>query len=421
MFTSSEWDECKWSKTVKRKASYNTVMSISFWNGVTSFLTTFAPLMKVLRIVDADKKPSMGFLYGELMHAKEDIKSVLNNLAKNYDPILEIIDTKMMGRLDTPLHLMAYLLNPYYHYKDPNLVLDQVVSDGVFDCLDVICQGNFDLMDKIMNVELPIYKTKGGVFGKPIAAKGCEVNDEKFDPATWWLNYGCGTPNLQRVAIRILSLTTSSSGCERNWSTFEGIHTKKRNRLDVSRLNNLVYVQFNSRLLNKRKWRKEKDVLLASEASKAREWIIPGLVDEEDEDVNGLEVEDGTSRVRELEEEDFESEEEEQVNENDIDFESDEERVLENYGEEEEDPLKVLVLQVNQLLQVAQKCQSTISESGPDGVSQPDLQAKNSLKVRRIIYKSFFFFFSLGNVISEVVNSMKDLMEFCTSHKIGPI
>ncbi|CAA0823530.1 hAT dimerisation domain-containing protein / transposase-related [Striga hermonthica] len=199
MFTSSEWDECKWSKTVNGKASYNTVMSISFWNGVTSFLTIFAPLVKVLRIADADKKTSMGFLYGELMHAKEDIKSVLNNLAKNYDPILEIIDTKMMGRLDTPLHLMAYLLNPYYHYKDPNLVLDQVVSDGVFDCLDVICH---------------------------------------------------------------------------------------------------VYVQFNSRLLNKRKWRKEKDVLLASEASKAQEWIILGLVDEEDEDVNGLEVEDGTSRVR---------------------------------------------------------------------------------------------------------------------------
>ncbi|CAA0833675.1 hAT transposon superfamily protein [Striga hermonthica] len=89
----------------------------------------------------------------------------------------------------------------------------------------------------------------------------------------------------------------------------------------------------------KRKWRKEKDVLLANEASKAQEWIIPGLEDEGDEDVNGLEVEDDTSRVRELEEEDFESEEEEQVNENDIDFESDEERVLENYGEEEEDPL----------------------------------------------------------------------------------
>ena len=89
------------------------------------------------------------------------------------------------------------------------------------------------------------------------------------------------------------------------------IHTKKRNRLDVSRLNNLVYVQFNSRLLNKRKRGKEKDVdvLLASDASKAQDWIIPGLYDDEDEMGDGLDGD--ASRVRELEEEDFESEDEE--------------------------------------------------------------------------------------------------------------
>ncbi|KAK6125570.1 hypothetical protein DH2020_040686 [Rehmannia glutinosa] len=331
MFSSSEWDECKWSKTVKGQASYNTVMAIGFWNGVTSCLTVFAPLVKVLRIADADRKPSMGFLYGELQQAKEDIKNALNNYSKNYDPILDIMDAKIKGRVDTPLHLMAYLLNPYYHYKDPNIILDQVISDGVLDCLDIICHGNFDLMNKVMNVELPIYKTKGGVFAKPIAAKG----------SNWWLNYGHGTPNLQRIAIRILSLTTSSSGCERNWSAFEGIHTKKRNRLDVSRLNNLVYVQFNSRLLNKRKRGKEKDVdvLLASDASKAQDWIIPRLYDDEDELGDGIDGD--TSRVRELEEDDFESEDEEEVNENDFEFESDEERVLENYGEEEEDPFGI--------------------------------------------------------------------------------
>ena len=31
------------------------------------------------------------------------------------------------------------------------------------------------------------------------------------------------------------------------------IHTKKRNRLDVNRLNSLVYVQFNARLFDKQK------------------------------------------------------------------------------------------------------------------------------------------------------------------------
>jgi hypothetical protein len=39
--------------------------------------------------------------------------------------------------------------------------------------------------------------------------------------ASWWRLYGTDTSGLQRMAVRILSLTSSSSGCERNWSIFE--------------------------------------------------------------------------------------------------------------------------------------------------------------------------------------------------------
>ncbi|GJY41373.1 ribonuclease H-like domain-containing protein [Tanacetum coccineum] len=72
--------------------------------------------------------------------------------------------------------------------------------------------------------------------------------------------------------MRILSLTSSSLGCERNWSTFEG----KRNRLEASKLNNLVYVQFNSNLTKKAKRRKARDVevLLSNDSNMAQEWIM---------------------------------------------------------------------------------------------------------------------------------------------------
>lgn len=41
--------------------------------------------------------------------------------------------------------------------------------------------------------------------------------------ADWWGSYGASAPILQTFAIRILSLTCSSSGCERNWSFFENV------------------------------------------------------------------------------------------------------------------------------------------------------------------------------------------------------
>ncbi|XP_065870203.1 probable transcriptional regulator SLK2 isoform X1 [Euphorbia lathyris] len=96
-------------------------------------------------------------------------------------------------------------------------------------------------------------------------------------------------------------------------------------------------------------------------------------------------------------------------------------------------PRRVVAPQVNQLVQVAQKCQSTIAESGSDGVSQQDLQTNSNmvLTAGRQLAKTLELQ-SLNDLgfskryvrclqISEVVNSMKDLVDFCREQKVGPI
>ncbi|KAF4400782.1 hypothetical protein G4B88_001337 [Cannabis sativa] len=96
-------------------------------------------------------------------------------------------------------------------------------------------------------------------------------------------------------------------------------------------------------------------------------------------------------------------------------------------------PRRLVAPQVNQLVQVAQKCQNTIAESGSDGVSQQDLQTNSNmvLSAGRQLAKSLELQ-SLNDLgfskryvrclqISEVVNSMKDLIDFCGEHKVGPI
>lgn len=44
---------------------------------------------------------------------------------------------------------------------------------------------------------------------------------------------------------------TSACACERNWSTYDYIHNKKRNRLEAARAENLVYIFSNRRLLRR--------------------------------------------------------------------------------------------------------------------------------------------------------------------------
>ncbi|KAK3193140.1 hypothetical protein Dsin_024450 [Dipteronia sinensis] len=84
---------------------------------------------------------------------------------------------------------------------------------------------------------------------------------------------------------------------------------KKMNRLDVNRLNNLVYVKFNSKLMNKHKRLRDKEkkveVLEVSDTSNAQEWFA----DEGDE-----EVDPGSEEYNDTDEE------------IDVQFESDEER-----------------------------------------------------------------------------------------------
>ena len=50
-----------------------------------------------------------------------------------------------------------------------------------------------------------------------------------------------------------VSLVKLLFGCERNWSVFEHIHSKRRNRIEQQRLNDLIYVTYNLPLKNRYK------------------------------------------------------------------------------------------------------------------------------------------------------------------------
>lgn len=121
------------------------------------------------------------------------------------------------------------------------------------------------------------------------------------------------------------------------------MHTKKRNRLDSERLNNLVYVQFNSKILHKKKRvGDDKDILQADDCGKAQHWLVEGVDDDEDDvdpvtgatwEVLGqavgademLQPRRSTRTTREIYEEEFVSEESSEEDDGDDDFESDKE------------------------------------------------------------------------------------------------
>ena len=57
---------------------------------------------------------------------------------------------------------------------------------------------------------------------------------------------------LQSIALKLHGQPCSSSCCELNWSTYNFIHSMKRNKLTPQRAEDLVYIHNNLRLLSRR-------------------------------------------------------------------------------------------------------------------------------------------------------------------------
>ncbi|KAL5191644.1 hypothetical protein HKD37_04G010891 [Glycine soja] len=130
MFTSNEWTLNKLSKEPKGKEAAKVVLMPSFWNSVVYTLKVMAPLVKVLRLVDGERKPTIGYIYEVMDKAKETIiKSFNNNEESKYKDVFAIIDKRWNCQLHRPLHAAAHFLNPEFFYDNTDLEFDFEVTN----------------------------------------------------------------------------------------------------------------------------------------------------------------------------------------------------------------------------------------------------------------------------------------------------
>lgn len=71
--------------------------------------------------------------------------------------------------------------------------------------------------------------------------------------AAWWQQHGINCLELQHVAIRILSQSCTSIGCEHNWSTFDTIQSTRHSQFAQKKLNDFAFVHYNLRLKEREK------------------------------------------------------------------------------------------------------------------------------------------------------------------------
>ena len=94
------------------------ILSNIFWTTCSKIRAISEPLVRILRMVDGDKKPSMGYLYEAMRKTMEKVKETFNGKVEEYEPYLSIIERRWKNQLCQPIHVAAYYLNPQYQYSE---------------------------------------------------------------------------------------------------------------------------------------------------------------------------------------------------------------------------------------------------------------------------------------------------------------
>ncbi|XP_010505273.1 PREDICTED: uncharacterized protein LOC104782129 isoform X1 [Camelina sativa] len=225
------------------------VSSAAFWKKVQYVLSSVDPVMQVIRMMDdGGESLSLPYAYGYMYCAKMAIKSIHSDDARKYGPFWRVIDYHWNPLFHHPLYVAAYFFNPAYRYRPDfmamNLQHSEVVR-GVNECIVRLEPDNARRITALM--QIPDYTSAKANFGTDIAI-GTRT---ELDPAAWWQQHGISCLELQRVAVRILSHTCSSVGCEPKWSLYDQVNSQCQSQFGKKSTKDLTYVHYNLRLREK--------------------------------------------------------------------------------------------------------------------------------------------------------------------------
>ncbi|KAJ8748653.1 hypothetical protein K2173_008098 [Erythroxylum novogranatense] len=241
MFLSNKWVSSPFAKSDEAKEVEKLLSNASFWKKLQCVRKSLEPIAHVLQKIDGDESQSMPFMYNDMCRAKIKIKTIHGDDTQKYGPLWNVIDNNWNSLFHHPLYVAAYFLNPSYRYR-PDFVLHPEVIRGLNECIVRLEADNAKRISASM--QIPEFVSAKADFGTDLAIS----TRMELDPAAWWQQHGISCLELQRIAIRILSQTCSSLGCEHTWSTYDQVHSRRHNCLSRKRWNELAYVHYNLRL-----------------------------------------------------------------------------------------------------------------------------------------------------------------------------
>lgn len=268
MFTSQTWINSTWSSKTKGKMASELVEDSSFWTAAVDILKITNPLIGVLRQINGSDAAPMGFLYDTMDRAKEEIKKNVGGEEATYLPYWKIIDGIWDNYLHSPLHSAAYYLNPSFFYSN-DFFVDAEVTNGLLRC--IVRMAEDQQQQEMISLQLDAYRAAIGGFAEEMAID----QRSKVQPAIWWSLHGGQSPELQKLAIKILSQTCSTAlRYKLRKDVSEQLHTHARNSIERQRFFNMELVHNNLRLWQSPSIRDPRDSITLEALTPLDDWVV---------------------------------------------------------------------------------------------------------------------------------------------------
>ncbi|KAL2902899.1 hypothetical protein RDABS01_027981 [Bienertia sinuspersici] len=265
MFISSEWVSSFWALSSEGKIVTNLIADSSFWSGVKFAVKASIPLVRAISLISGDSKPHMGFIYETMDQVKETISEEFGRKKTQYTPIWNIIDETWNTILHSPLHAAGYFLNPRLHYTE-DFYSDTEVAGGLL--ITIVRMAGDQRTQDLISRQLDVYGGCRGDF-----KIGTDNNSrDSLSPATWWSRFGDHCPDLQKVAVRILSQTCNGAevyGLRRDLA--EKLLSSETTTMEYKQLLKVTNLHYNLKL--KQYKMEAKFNIVSDESNPSEEWI----------------------------------------------------------------------------------------------------------------------------------------------------
>lgn len=201
LVVSSEWGRWSESKTDTGKKVRLQVLDNDWWANCSYLVSFLGPIIKVIRYTDSDAT-SLGEIY-------ETFNSMLGRVKASIqqrEPSLEFCTSQIRpiiqrrwDRMNTPLHMAAYALNPKWYVERPGRVPpidDPEVKNGF---LDAIAKMYNEAEKESFRRQIVQFASLNGPFNTSSRANHIDLAQD--GPIGWWRMHGDGAPELKHLAM----------------------------------------------------------------------------------------------------------------------------------------------------------------------------------------------------------------------------